>query len=171
MAEITIKDIARICGVGVSTVSRAINNHPDINPGTRKQIQEVIDQYGYIPNNSARNLKRTESNAVAILIKGITNPLFNSMIKVFDEKLKRNRLTMILQHVNYEEDEIAIALELIKEKRLYDFSTAKIVRPKNGKYVTIEIESYLESTPDDRLTVKLGPKLQDGEWMLDSATY
>lgn len=60
---------------------------------------------------------------------------------------------------------------LIKEKRLYDFSTAKIVRPKNGKYVTIEIESYLESTPDDRLTVKLGLKLQDGEWMLDSATY
>ena len=60
---------------------------------------------------------------------------------------------------------------LIKEKRLYDFSTAKIVRPKNGKYVTVEIESYLESTPDDRLTVKLGLKLQDGEWMLDSATY
>lgn len=60
---------------------------------------------------------------------------------------------------------------LIKEKRLYDYSTAKIVRPKNGQYVTIEIESYLESTPDDRLTVKLGLKLQNGEWMLDSATY
>ena len=60
---------------------------------------------------------------------------------------------------------------LIKEKRLYDFSTAKIVRPKNGKYVTVEIESYLEGAPDDRLTVKLGLKLQDGEWMLDSATY
>lgn len=118
MAEITIKDIAKICGVGVSTVSRAINNHPDINPETRRQIQAVIEEYGYIPNNSARNLKRTESNAVAILIKGITNPLFNRMVKVFDEKLKRNKLSMILQHVSYEEDEMAIALELIKEKRL-----------------------------------------------------
>lgn len=118
MSEITIKDIAKICGVGVSTVSRAINNHPDINPETRKQIQTVIEQYGYIPNNSARNLKRTESNAVAILIKGITNPLFNEMVKIFDEKLKRHKLTMILQHISYEEDEVAIALELIKEKRL-----------------------------------------------------
>lgn len=118
MGEITIKDIARICGVGVSTVSRAINNHPDINPETRKQIQSVIEEYGYIPNNSARNLKRTESNAVAILINGITNPLFNRMIKVFDEKMKRNKLTMILQQINYEEDEVAVALELIKEKRL-----------------------------------------------------
>ena len=34
MEELTIKDVARICGVGVSTVSRAINNHPDINPET-----------------------------------------------------------------------------------------------------------------------------------------
>lgn len=118
MAEITIKDIARICGVGVSTVSRAINNHPDISTETRKQIQQVIAEYGYIPNNSARNLKRTESNAVAILTKGITNPVFNSMIKVFDEKLRRNHMTMILQHVDYEEDEVAVALELIKEKRL-----------------------------------------------------
>lgn len=118
MAEVTIKDIARICGVGVSTVSRAINNHPDINPETRKQIQQVIDEYGYIPNNSARNLKRTESNAVAILTKGITNPMFNRMIKVFDEKLRRNKLTMILQHVDFAEDEVAVALELIKEKRL-----------------------------------------------------
>ena len=55
MEPFTIKDVARICGVGVSTVSRAINNHPDINPQTRQRILEVIEQNGYIPNNSARN--------------------------------------------------------------------------------------------------------------------
>ena len=118
MSEVTIKDIARICGVGVSTVSRAINNHPDINPETRKQIKQVIAEYGYIPNNSARNLKRTESNAVAILMKGITNNVFVKMIKIFEEKMKQNKLTMLLQHVDFEEDEVAVALELIKEKRL-----------------------------------------------------
>lgn len=118
MSEITINDIAAICGVGVSTVSRAINNHPDINTDTRKRIQSVIEEYGYIPNNSARNLKRTESNTVAILAKGITNPLFSAMIKVFEAKLKRNKLSMILQQIGYEEDEVSIALRLIKEKRL-----------------------------------------------------
>lgn len=118
MSEITIKDIAKICGVGVSTVSRAINNHPDINPGTREQIKKVIAEYGYIPNNSARNLKRTESNAVAILMKGITNNVFVKMIKIFEEKMKQNKYTMLLQHVDFEEDEVAVALELIKEKRL-----------------------------------------------------
>ena len=37
MGKMTIKDIARVCGVGVSTVSRAMNNHPDINPETKSQ--------------------------------------------------------------------------------------------------------------------------------------
>ena len=40
MSEVTIKDIARLCGVGVSTVSRAINDHPDINPTTKKHKEE-----------------------------------------------------------------------------------------------------------------------------------
>ena len=42
MFEPTIKDIAKICGVGVSTVSRAINNHPDINPETKEKILSNI---------------------------------------------------------------------------------------------------------------------------------
>lgn len=60
---------------------------------------------------------------------------------------------------------------LVTEKRIYDFSTAKIVRPKRKDFVTISIDSYLESKPDERLTVKLTMILQDGVWMLDSGTY
>ena len=43
MANLTIKDIAKICGVGISTVSRAINDDPGINQNTRKRILKVID--------------------------------------------------------------------------------------------------------------------------------
>ena len=70
MEEITIKDIARICGVGVSTVSRAINNHPDINPETKEMIMRVIKENNYVPNNSARNLKRQDAKAIADLMMG-----------------------------------------------------------------------------------------------------
>ena len=48
MEELTIKDVARICGVGVSTVSRAINNHPDINPETKQKVMDTIREHGYI---------------------------------------------------------------------------------------------------------------------------
>ncbi len=59
----------------------------------------------------------------------------------------------------------------ITEVRKYDFSTAKIIRPANAEYVTIEVDSYLPSSPDVRLTVELSMILQNGVWMLDSATY
>lgn len=118
MAEITIKDIAKQCGVGISTVSRAINNHPDINPKTRKMIMQVIDETGFIPNNSARNLKRTDAKCIAVLVKGITNPFFSSMIQIIEEETQRNRYALVLRHVEAHEDEVDVALELEKEKRL-----------------------------------------------------
>ena len=91
MECITIKDVARVCGVGVSTVSRAINNHPDINPETKEMIMLVIKENNYVPNNSARNLKRSDARAIAILIKGISNQFFNSMIKVFEEEIQKKK--------------------------------------------------------------------------------
>ena len=118
MGEMTIKDIAKMCGVGISTVSRAINNHPDINPETKEMINATIKEYGYIPNNSARNLKRTEAKSIAVLVKGISNIFFSSMIKVMEEEIKKRKYTMVLHHVEFNEDEVDVALQLVKEKRL-----------------------------------------------------
>ena len=59
----------------------------------------------------------------------------------------------------------------ITEIRQYDFSTAKMVKPSNGKYVTISIDSYLPSKPEEILNVRISLSLQDGVWMLDSPTY
>lgn len=118
MEELTIKDVARICGVGVSTVSRAINNHPDINPETKQKVMDTIREHGYIPNNSARNLKRIDAKSIAVLVKGMTNPVFSSMIKVIEAEIKRKKYAMVLNHVNQNEDEVDVALEVVKEKRV-----------------------------------------------------
>lgn len=118
MEEITIKDVARLCGVGVSTVSRAINNHPDINPETKDMIMQVIKEHNYIPNNSARNLKRQDAKAIAVLVKGITNSFFTEMIQVMEERIKEKKYSLVLHHVDFNEDEVDVALELVKEKRL-----------------------------------------------------
>lgn len=118
MDQITIKEVAKLCGVGVSTVSRAINNHPDINDVTKRMVMETIRKYNYVPNNSARNLKRADSNTIAVLIKGITNPFFADMIQVFEREITRQKYSFVLQHVEEFEDEVDTALLLEKEKRL-----------------------------------------------------
>lgn len=118
MEQITIKDIARLCGVGVSTVSRAINNHPDINEETKQMILETIQKYNYVPNNSAKNLRRAESKTIAVLVKGISNPFFADMIQIFEREISKKKYSFVLQHVEEDEDEVDVAIQLEKEKRL-----------------------------------------------------
>ena len=60
---------------------------------------------------------------------------------------------------------------LITETRIFDFSTARMVKPGNAKLVNIEVETYLPSSPENRITVRVTMVLQDGEWYLDSGTY
>ena len=118
MAALTIRDIAKMCGVGVSTVSRAINDDPGINEQTKKRILKVIAEQKYIPNNSARNLNRADSNTIALLVKGIDNQFFLEMLAKFEEQLKEFKYSFMIQPVNTEQDDAQVAVELAKEKRL-----------------------------------------------------
>ena len=115
MEHVTIRDIARICKVGVSTVSRAINNHPDINPETKKLILDTIREYNYIPNNSAQNLKRTKTNTIALVTKGVGNPLFAEMIETAQRHVRGKDYAFVLQQVEEEENEIEAAIRIAKE--------------------------------------------------------
>lgn len=118
MSTLTIKDIAKLCNVGISTVSRAINNDPTINKDTRERVLKVVEEYHYVPNNSARNLKMTESNTIALLIKGIDNQFFQGMLKLFEEVLKKKEYSFLIHAVGEDQDDASVALELTKEKRL-----------------------------------------------------
>ncbi|QEK11506.1 LacI family transcriptional regulator [Crassaminicella thermophila] len=118
MKQLSIKDIAKIAGVGVSTVSRVLNNHPDVKDETRKKVLNIIEEYNYIPNNSARNLKRSSSKNIGILVKGIYNPFFSKMIKSIEEKIDEEGYSMILHYNDNNSDDIEAAIELIKEKKL-----------------------------------------------------
>ena len=59
----TIKDIARLSGYGIGTVSRVLNNHSDVSDKARKKIMEVIEESNFQPNTNARHLKRQSASA------------------------------------------------------------------------------------------------------------
>ena len=60
------EEIAKLAGVSRSTVSRVINNYPNVPPKTREKVERVIREYGYRPNNSARNLAGKPANAIGL---------------------------------------------------------------------------------------------------------
>lgn len=65
---VTLKDIAAKCGLSVATVSKAMNNMPDINPATAQRIHEVAREMGYLPNAAARSMKTGRSMTVGMLM-------------------------------------------------------------------------------------------------------
>lgn len=117
MSNLTIRDIARICNVSTSTVSRAINEESGINKETKKRILQVIEENKFTPNNSARNLKMIESKAIAILVKGMSNPFFQELIREM-EKIKCKDYHFLPQAVRENENEVDVAAQLIVEKKL-----------------------------------------------------
>lgn len=117
MKDLTIVDIAKLAGVGVSTVSRVINKHPDVSVKTKQKVMAVIDEYGYVPNDSARNLKRESAKAIGVVIKGFTNPVFTTMLEIIQQEIERNGYMLILAQVDPNQDEVTAAISLCKEKK------------------------------------------------------
>lgn len=118
MKQTTIKDIARMCNVSVSTVSRVLNNHQDVSDAVRERITEVIEQSGYIPNNSARNLVCTSSDTIALVVRGVSNPFFTRVIKGVEQEIHRRGYSIALHQINSDDDELKTACSLATERRL-----------------------------------------------------
>lgn len=71
MERVTIKEVAEAAGVSVMTVSRVLNNRPDVSPTTRKRIRQIIEDMGYSPNVMASSLRHGRSNTIGIVATGI----------------------------------------------------------------------------------------------------
>lgn len=84
----TIKDIAKECGCGVGTVSRVLNNHPDVSDDTRAKVMSVVDKYGFVLNKNASLLKSQDSKTIEILVKGTSNALLNDMLSIVLSKME-----------------------------------------------------------------------------------
>ena len=96
----TIRDIARECGVSVSTVSRVLNKRPDVSPAVRRQVLSVVERQGYIPNNSARDLVRSQSDAIGVVVRGSGNLFFSDMLKTVSRAIDAAGSTMVRRQID-----------------------------------------------------------------------
>ena len=76
----TIKDIARISGCSVSTISRVINDRPDVRPETKEHVLKVMREAGFTPNTNARQLKIQQSRSLVFVVKGTRNIFFSDFL-------------------------------------------------------------------------------------------
>ena len=85
---VSMKDIARRCGVSVATVSKALNGQPDIGEETRQRIADVAKEMGYMTNAAARALKTNRTYNLGVLLvdewrSGLSHEYFSSLLESF----------------------------------------------------------------------------------------
>ena len=115
---VTIKDIARLSGVSITTVSRVLNNRPDVSDESRRRVEAVIASTNYIPNNSARELVRTDSNNIGLVVRGVSNPFYTDIIHAIESAVTEAGYTLVMQQIGSDKDEVSHGAMMQREKRL-----------------------------------------------------
>lgn len=114
----TIKDIAERCSVSVSTVSRVLNDHPDVSSTVRERVLKVIDEVHYVPNSSARDLVKSQSDDIGLVVRGMGNFFFAEMIPTIETAIAKAGYTLLTHQINSEDDELRAGAELVRSKKL-----------------------------------------------------
>ena len=113
----TIKDIARISGCAVSTVSRALNDHPDVNPETKERICRIVKEYNYCPNRNAKFLKQSSGKNVLLIAKGNVNLFFTPILEQLQSSAGKKGLSVTVSYISENDNEITEAFRLCEEMK------------------------------------------------------
>jgi len=139
---VTIRDVAREAGVSVKTVSRAMNDHPDVSEPTRRAVRDVARELGYRANPAARGLRTGSTGMLALLAPDLLNPHFAEM-------------TRHLQTITRAEGTLAVLSG-------YDSLDASSATASVRSFIEHRVDGLIlmaESIPDEALEALLAAKL------------
>lgn len=114
----TIKDLAQYCGVSVSTVSRVLNNRPDVSDAVRAAVLQAVEELHYIPNSTARELVMPPSDSVGLIARGDSNQFYTEIISHIEHRLRKEGCSLVMEPLKHGEDELWAGASLVRSKRL-----------------------------------------------------
>jgi LacI family transcriptional regulator len=94
--KITIKDIAKIAGVGVGTISRVLNQDPHVSEETRRKVLQIIEELNYTPHYAARSLPKGKTYLIGIVAPIFTRPFFFEVIRGISSVLSDTQYDIVL---------------------------------------------------------------------------
>ena len=113
----TIKDLAAITGYAVGTVSRALNDHPNVSDKARKAILQAAKEHGFQLNVNAKQLKQAHSNNILVIVKGTGNELFAEMLEDIQNLIAKTRYQLVVDYNDEDDNEVTRAVQLCREKK------------------------------------------------------
>lgn len=120
----TIKDIALRAGVSYATVSRALNNHPEVSKATREKVLHLAKEMGYRPNAIARGLVTKETRTIGLVLPDITNPFFPEVARGVEEAASESGYSVFLCNTDWSSEREEEHLHALMQKQVDGFIVA-----------------------------------------------
>jgi len=132
--QVTLRDIAKLTGFSINTVSRALNNKEEVNTETRAKIIAAANRLGYRPNRLAKGLRSNKTGTIGIVVTDVANPFFSALVKGIARAARDFDYSIILQDSDedYAGEEEAIQVLLAEQV------DGILITPVQSKQETIE---------------------------------
>ena len=114
----TMKDVAKLAGVGVGTVSRVINKNESVKESTRLKVEKAIKELNYTPNEIARTLKISQSKTIALILPTIWHPFFSELAYYTEENVSKRGFKMILCNSSSKKEKEIEYLDMLKQNKV-----------------------------------------------------
>ena len=134
MNHTTITDIAKKLKISTSTVSRALNNHPDIRPETKDQVKKLAKRLNYSPNPIARSLKTKRTNVIGVIVPEIKHDFFASAISGIEDVAYHSGYIILVCQSNESLEREIINTSALINQRVAGLIVSISQNTKNGNH-------------------------------------
>jgi len=152
---VTIYDVAREAGVSMATVSRVVNNNPNVKPQTRKKVFEAIERLGYRPNAVARGLASKKTTTVGVVIPDISNSIFAEVARGIEDIANMYHYNIILSNADKKKDKEIRVINTLLEKQVDGllFMGGVVTEEHLEAFKTSSVPVVLCGTSDEAQTI------------------
>jgi LacI family transcriptional regulator len=148
---VRLKDIARVAGVSVMTISKALRNAPDVSAATKARVKVLAQQMGYVPDSSAQGLRTRMTKLFGLLIPSNTNPIFARIVFAIEERAHELGYDILLAHTHNRPEREEQCLRRLLSRRVDGLFISPVYR------FEAEARIYQEILARKTPTVLLGP--------------
>jgi len=113
---VTIKDLAEKTGYSVATVSRVLNNHPNVSEKARQEIRKAVEDFGFQINENAKQLKQ-HATSILVVVKGTSNEMFSEMVEAIQNLVAKTQYPLYVDYMDEDSNEVLRAIQLCREKK------------------------------------------------------
>lgn len=122
----TMRDVAARAGVSAKTVSRVFNDDPHVLPATRAQVEKVMRELNYVPNNLATTFRSGRTLAIGVAVPDIVDPFFASIARSVDEVARQHRMSSLVTSLGDDPESERATLETLLGRQLSGLVVAPV---------------------------------------------